>query len=98
MKTGPDTVRIRFSRIRNWLNPYDVTADRLPVEAEDGEGLMRPVSYQTGRDTLTLTFGRPLRGSARVHGMWRMDPGPAVPCDCMRLPVLAWYDFPVSEA
>ena len=98
VKTAPDTVRIRFSRIRNWLNPYDVTADRLPIEAEDGEGLMRPISYQTGRDTLTLTFGRPLRGSARVHGMWRMDPGPAVPCDCMRLPVLAWYDFPVSEA
>ena len=97
VKTAPDTVKIAFSRIRNWLNPFDVPADKLPVDAEDDGGLVRPVSYLTGRDTLTVTFSRPLGGNARLHGMWRMDPGPAVPCDCMRLPVLAWYGFPVTE-
>ncbi len=97
VKTAPDTVEIRFSRIRNWVNPYDVTADRLPIDAEDGEGLVRPAAYVTKRDSLTVTFSRPLAGEVRLHGMWRMDPGAAVPCDCMRLPVLAWYDFPVTE-
>ena len=98
VRTAPDTVVIRFSRIRNWLNPYDVAGDRLPVDAEDDQGLIRPVSYITGNDSLTVTFARPLGRNARVHGMWRMDPGAAVLCDCMRLPVLSWYGFPVTEA
>ena len=97
VKTAPDTVEIRFSRIRNWVNPYDVTADRLPIDGEDEAGLIHPVSYTAGQDSLTLVFGRPLKKNARLHGMWRMDPGPAIPCDCMRLPILAWYDFPVAE-
>ena len=98
VRKAPDTVEIRFSRIRNWLNPYDVPGDKLPIDAEDAEGLVRPVSYTTGRDTLTVTFARPLGKGARLHGMWRMDPGAAIPCDCMRLPVLAWYGFAVTEA
>ncbi len=98
VKTAPDTVVLRFSRIRNWINPYDVAGNRLPVDAEDARGLIRPVSYLTGQDTLTVTFARPLEKNPRVHGMWRMDPGPAIPCDCMRLPILSWYDFPVTEA
>ena len=97
VKTAPDTVEIRFSRIRNWLNPYDVPGDRLPIDAEDGQGLVRPVSYVTGNDSLTVTFARPLGENACLHGMWRMDPGPAIPCDCMRLPILSWYGFPISE-
>ena len=98
VKTAPDTVVLRFSRIRNWINPYDVAGNRLPVDAEDARGLIRPVSYLTGQDSLTVTFARPLEDNPRVHGMWRMDPGPAIPCDCMRLPILSWYDFPVTEA
>ena len=98
VKTAADTVEIRFSRIRNWLNPYEVTADRLPIDAEDGKGLIRPKAYTTGQDSLTVTFERPPEAGARLHGMWRMDPGAAIPCDCMRLPVLAWYDFPIAEA
>lgn len=98
VKTAPDTVALRFCRIRNWLNPYDVAGDRLPIDAEDDQGLIRPVSYITGSDSLTVTFARPLGGNARIHGMWRMDPGPAIPCDCMRLPILSWYAFPVAEA
>lgn len=98
VKTAPDTVTLRFSRVRNWLNPYDVTADRLPIDAEDEAGLIRPVSYVTGNDFLTVTFARSLFKNARVHGMWRMDPGPAIPCDCMRLPILSWYGFSVAEA
>ncbi len=97
VKTAPDTVRIRFSRIRNWLNPYDVAGERLPIDAEDGEGLIPPVSYTVSKDALTVVFARPLGENARVHGMWRMDPGGNIPCDCMRLPVLSWYGFSVTE-
>ncbi len=98
MKTASDTVEIRFSRIRNWVNPYDVAADRLPIDGEDDQGLVRPAAYTAGRDSLNVTFSRPLGKNARLHGMWRMDPGPAIPCDCMRLPILSWYDFPIAEA
>ena len=97
VKTAPDTVRLHFCRIRNWINPYEVPGPQLPVDAEDDQGLIPPLRYETGRDTLTVTFARPLGPGARVHGLWRMNPGAAVPCDCMRLPVLAWYDFPVTE-
>ena len=95
-KTAPDTVELRFSRVRNWLNPFDVPAALLPIEAEDGDGLAAPVSYKTGRDTLTVTFGRPLGEGARLHGAWRMNPGAAIPGDCMRLPMLSFYGFPIA--
>lgn len=95
-KTAPDTVELRFSRVRNWLNPFDVPAALLPIEAEDGDGLAAPVSYKTGRDTLTVTFGRPLGEGARLHGAWRMNPGAAIPGDCMRLPMLSFYGFPIE--
>ncbi len=95
-RTAEDTVRIRFDRIRNWLNPYDVEASRLPIDAEDENGLVRPASYTVGRDDITVVFARPLGQKAVLHGMWRMDPG-HIPCDCMRLPVLSWYGFPITE-
>lgn len=97
VRKAPDTVEIRFSRIRNWINPYDVPGDRLPIDAEDGQGLIRPLSYSVGSDSLTVVFERELGPGARLHGMWRMDSGSFIPCDCMRLPVLSWYGFPVAE-
>jgi len=95
-KTAPDTVELRFSRVRNWLNPFDVPAALLPIEAEDANGLAAPVSYKTGRDTLTITFDRQLGEGARLHGAWRMNPGAAIPGDCMRLPMLSFYGFPIE--
>lgn len=94
--TAPDTVRLTFSRIHNWLNPYEVKGPDLPIDAEDETGLIPPVSYTTGQDSLTVTFSRSLGKSARIHGMWRAYPGIAIPCDCMRIPCLSFYDFPVS--
>lgn len=93
----PDTVRVRFSRIRNWLNPFDVPGSMLPIEAEDDEGLIAPVSYETGRDTLVITYSRPLGEHPRIHGAWRMNSGAAVPCDCMRIPMLSFYGVPVEK-
>ena len=96
-KTAPDAVRLTFSRIRNWLNPYEVPAALLPFDAEDGEGLCHPVRYEVGRDTLTLSFPRPLQEKAVLHGAWRMYPGPAIPCDCMRMPMLSFYGLAIEE-
>ena len=98
VRTAPNMITVRFSRIRNWLNPFDVPAACLPFEAEDAEGLAAPVAYETGADCLTLTFARALGEGARLHGAWRMNPGMAIPCDCMRMPMLSFYGVPVTPA
>ena len=95
--TAPDTVEARFEKIENWINTFDVAAELLPIEAEDDEGILPCCSYDSGPDTLTLHFPRPLAGHARLHGMWRMNPGVCTPCDCMRMPILSFYGFPVAE-
>lgn len=95
--TAPDTVELKLSRIRNWINPFDVPAEWLPFDAEDGDGLVRPVSYITGKDTLTLTFARALGENPRLHGAWRMNCGQAVPCDCMRISMLSFYNVPITK-
>lgn len=95
--TAPDTVKLTFSNIRNWLNPYEVAGKDLPIELEDDLGLIAPVSYVTGNDCLTVTFERKAEGHPRLHGMWRTYPGIAIPCDCMRMPALSFYNFPVTS-
>ena len=97
VQTAPDTVTVRFSRIRNWLNPFGVPAALLPFEAEDAQGLAAPKAYETGADSLTITFERPLGADARLHGAWRMNPGAAIPSDCMRMPMLSFYGVPVEQ-
>ena len=97
VQTAPDTVTVRFSRIRNWLNPFGVPAALLPFEAEDAQGLAAPKAYETGTDSLTITFERPLGADARLHGAWRMNPGAAIPSDCMRMPMLSFYGVPVEQ-
>ena len=97
VRLAPDRIVLRFKRVYNWLNPFDVEAGLLPFEAEDGDGLVRPCAYTTGRDALELTFPRPLGAGAALHGAWRCNPGPCVPCDCMRMPMLAFYGLPIQE-
>ena len=97
VRLGPDRVALRFKRVYNWLNPFEVAPEALPFEAEDGQGLVRPSAYTTGRDVLKLTFPRPLEEGAVLHGAWRCDPGPCIPCDCMRMPMLAFYGLAVQE-
>ena len=97
VRMAPERVPRRVQRVCNWLNPFDVAPALLPFEAEDGEGLVRPSACQTRRDTMELTFPRPLGEGAVVHGAWRCDPGPCIPCDCMRMPMLAFYGLPISE-
>ena len=96
-RRAPDTVVLHFSRICNWLNPFDVDAALLPFEAEDAQGLLRCERYETGNDTLTLFFARPLESGAVLHGVWRANPGPCTPCDCMRMPMLSFYNLPIEE-
>lgn len=95
-KIAPDRVEICFCRVRNWLNPFGVLPAQLPFEAEDQQGLLSPVAYDTGRDSLFITFERPLGENAVLHGAWRMNPGVAIPGDCMRLPMLSFYGFRVE--
>ena len=94
---APDKVELRFDRIYNWINPFDPPAALLPFEAEDAEGFVKPVAYETRTDTLALTFARPLGANAVLHGAWRSNPGPIVPWDCMRYPLLAFYGMPITR-
>ena len=96
-RKAPDAIVLHFSRICNWLNPFDVAAALLPFEAEDAQGLLRCERYETGNDTLTLYFARPLEHPAVLHGVWRANPGPCTPCDCMRMPMLSFYNLPIEE-
>ena len=96
-QTAPDTVVLTLAPVRNWVNSYGVPAALLPFDAEDEQGLVHPAAYADGTDTITLTFPRPLGPGAVLHGAWRMDPGPCIPCDCMRMPMLSFYGFPVTS-
>jgi len=96
-RLSPDTVELHFSRIFNWLNPFDVGPELLPFEAEDDEGLQKCASYECRTDSLVLRFARPLAKDAFLHGVWRMNPGPCTPCDCMRMPMLSFYHLPITD-
>lgn len=67
---------LHFSRICNWLNPFDVAAALLPFEAEDAQGLLRCERYETGNDTLTLYFARPLEHPRRAARRLACQPRP----------------------
>jgi hypothetical protein len=88
---------LHFDRIQNWINPFDPPANLLPFDVEDADGLIRPVSYETRTDTLLLTFERAIGDGALLHGAWRSNPGPIVPWDCMRYPMLAFYGLPITR-
>ena len=53
--------------------------------------------HNPGNDTLTLFLARPLESGAVLHGVWRANPGPCTPCDCMRMPMLSFYNLPIEE-
>ena len=48
-------------------------------------------------DSLTFKFQRPLGENPRLHGAWRMNPGYNVPCDCMRISMLSFYNVPIEK-
>ena len=95
VQTAPDKVELTFSRIYNWLNPFDVPAALLPFEAEDEDGLISVQSYETHNDGLTLHFSRTLKEGAVLHGAWRMNPGVGIPCDCTRMSMLSFYGMKI---
>ena len=97
VRRGPDRVELLFERVYNWLNCYEQPASLLPFDAEDGEGLVHPAAYEARRDSILLTFARPLGKGAALHGAWRANPGEQVPWDCMRLPMLGFYGLPIRD-
>lgn len=84
-------VRLEFENIHNWLDVYGLPPARLPIEAEDENGLQRADSYELLPAGLRLRFGRALLPGAVLHGAWRMDPGAEWPQDCGRMHMLAFY-------
>lgn len=97
VQTGEDTVELTLSNILNWINPYDVPGPLLPFEIEDEDGLAGVKEYRSEDPKIILTFTRSIKGKAVLHGAWRMNPGQAVPCDCMRMPMLSFYGFPITK-
>lgn len=97
VRLGSDTVKLTFSRIYNWINPFDVPAALLPFDAEDKVGLVPVQSYETQNDSLILHFARDLEHNAVLHGGWRMNPGVSIPCDCMRMSMLSFYGMQITD-
>ena len=65
VQTAPDTVKLCFSRIRNWLNAYEVPAALLPFDAEDAEGLVQKVKKSFIYSRFCMRFWRTQRNSQR---------------------------------
>lgn len=91
-----DSIKISFSGITNWLNPFDVAPELLPFNAEDEEGIVNVIAYEQQDPCMILRFERPLQTGARLHGGWRMNAGPAIPFDCMRMPMLSFYGMKIK--
>lgn len=96
-QTAANKILLNFSGIKNWINTYEVPGNLIPFNAEDEEGLVNPVSYEIKDSGIELEFERELKDNIRLHGAWRMNPGHAIVNDCMRLPMLSFYDFPVQK-
>lgn len=90
-------ILLEFSGIKNWINTYEVPGCLIPFNAEDDNGLVSPVVYEIKDNVIELEFERDLIGEIRLHGAWKMNPGHAIPNDCMRLPMLSFYNFTVQK-
>lgn len=97
VKMNDNTVKITLYPIKNWINPFDVEPSLLPFEAEDEDGIVCVCDYKLEDPDIILTFQRPLRSPAKLHGAWRMNSGQAIPFDCMRLPMLSFYNMEITE-
>ena len=95
-------VSIFFRDTVHWLELHDLEPERLPVEAEDGDGFLPLVNYRTEMTEdgclLELQFARTARGEIKVHGAWRAYPGAAVPVDGRGLPMYGFYGLTVCPA
>ena len=97
VRLGPDQVELRFSQVGNQVGTFGVAPELLPIEAEDEAGLVKPASYELGQTWIRITFRRPLGKNPVLHGAWRADPGPCIPWDVGRMPMLAFYGLPISN-
>ncbi len=95
-KMSEEKVVIELSPIMNWVNLYEVPPELLPFNVEDEEGLAYVASYQQEENKIILTLNRSIKGKSFIHGAWKMNPGPVIPCDCMRLPMLSFYGLEIE--
>lgn len=90
------TVAVELSNIKNWINPLDVPASKLPFTAEDKDGLIEVTGYKQEDPKFVLTLSRPINGDAVLHGVWKMDSQTPI-WDCMRMPMLSFYGLPIKK-
>lgn len=96
VRISEDTLSVELDPIRNWINPFDVPPEFFPFNVEDEDGLIDVKEYRLEDQFIIITFKHSFKDGAVLHGAWRMNPGPAVPFDCMRLPLLSFYGLPVK--
>lgn len=90
------TIKLTLSHVYNWINPYDVAPENLPINAQDKNGLANVIKYEQHDAGIVITFDRNLEKDAKLHGCWRMNFGTAI-LDCMRMPMLSFYGFPIDR-
>ena len=98
VRLAPDQVELRLGRVENQVGTFGVAPELLPIEAEDAAGLVKPAAYELGQAFIRITFPRPLGEGAVLHGAWRADPGPCIPWDVGRMPMLAFYGLSISDS
>ena len=72
------------------MTRLELTADLAGERADQFLARTVPGLTRSGAQRL-------LEEGAVLHGAWRCDPGPCIPCDCMRMPMLAFYGLAIEE-
>lgn len=98
VRVAPAKVALTLAPVVNWINDFDLVGAGLPFEAEDADGFVAVRAHRIEGATIELEFERELGKGAVLHGMWRMAGAQPVPTDCMRLPVMSFYAFPIEGA
>jgi sialate O-acetylesterase len=92
---GGAAVELAFGPVTSRIECIDPTANAFRVEDDEGVVPIASVTYW-GNNRVRLVLGRPLHGSAFVHGGYGANP-PLVPMDVERfLPILGFYGAKVE--
>ncbi len=89
-------IELSFAHVTSRMDCINEAANCFAVEDEDGQVPIARVSYPMDH-TIILELGRPLNGTAQLHGGWGANPD-TVPMDMERfLPMLGFYGLEVER-
>ncbi len=92
---GNTVLEMEFENTTGRIDSVEKSAMPFVVEDDNGNVDVTKIEYQ-GTASIVLQLARPLSGKAVMHGGYGANP-PTMPMDMDRMmPVLAFYNFPVT--